>query len=91
MAFSVKIQPAWQATRGYSAGDFVSYQGGLYIATAGNVGVVPTNASYWASYGGGAPGAPGVGVPTGGATGQVLAKKSTTAYDTEWVDILTAW
>lgn len=31
-------------------------------------------------------GAPGVGVPTGGTTGQVLAKKSGTDYDTEWVN-----
>lgn len=31
-------------------------------------------------------GDPGVGVPTGGTTGQVLAKKSNTDYDTEWVD-----
>ena len=28
----------------------------------------------------------GVGVPAGGTTGQVLAKKSATNYDTEWVD-----
>ena len=40
----------------------------------------------------GAPGATGpqgpagVGVPTGGTTGQVLAKKSNTDYDTEWVN-----
>ena len=40
----------------------------------------------------GAPGAPGadgddgVGVPAGGAEGQVLAKKTATDYDTEWVD-----
>ena len=34
----------------------------------------------------GADGAPGVGVPTGGTAGQVLAKVSGTDYDTEWVD-----
>jgi len=33
----------------------------------------------------GLPGAPGVGVPTGGLDGQVLAKASGTDYDTEWV------
>lgn len=32
----------------------------------------------------GADGAPGVGVPTGGTTGQVLVKKTSTNYDTEW-------
>jgi hypothetical protein len=31
-------------------------------------------------------GDPGVGVPTGGTTGQVLAKASDDDYDTEWVD-----
>ena len=31
-------------------------------------------------------GAAGVGVPSGGTTGQVLAKSSATNYDTEWVD-----
>lgn len=34
----------------------------------------------------GADGAPGVGVPTGGSTGQVLAKATNTDYDTEWVN-----
>ena len=31
-------------------------------------------------------GAPGVGVPSGGTTGQVLKKKSGTDYDTEWAN-----
>lgn len=31
-------------------------------------------------------GTPGVGVPTGGETGQVLAKASDDDYDTEWID-----
>jgi len=31
-------------------------------------------------------GEPGVGVPTGGTTGQILAKNSNTNYDTEWVN-----
>lgn len=34
----------------------------------------------------GDPGAPGEGVPTGGTTGQILAKNSNTDYDTEWID-----
>lgn len=34
----------------------------------------------------GAPGQDGVGVPSGGTTGQVLAKASGTDYDTEWVN-----
>lgn len=32
----------------------------------------------------GADGDPGVGVPTGGTTGQVLSKSSNTNYDTQW-------
>lgn len=35
--------------------------------------------------GAGSAGAPGQGVPTGGSSGQVLAKASATDYDTEWV------
>lgn len=34
----------------------------------------------------GSKGDPGVGVPVGGTTGQVLAKDSNSDYDTEWVD-----
>lgn len=34
----------------------------------------------------GAPGAAGEGVPTGGTTGQVLAKESEDNYDTAWID-----
>jgi hypothetical protein len=34
----------------------------------------------------GVDGAPGVGVPAGGASGQVLAKASASDYDTQWVD-----
>jgi hypothetical protein len=34
----------------------------------------------------GPPGPAGQGVPTGGTTGQVLAKNSATNYDTDWVD-----
>lgn len=32
-------------------------------------------------------GIPGIGVPTGGTSGQVLAKASSTPYDTKWVDV----
>lgn len=34
----------------------------------------------------GKPGEAGVGVATGGATGQILAKTSATNYDTQWID-----
>ena len=35
----------------------------------------------------GANGVDGVGVPSGGAGGQILTKKSITDYDTEWTDL----
>lgn len=37
----------------------------------------------------GANGTNGVGVPTGGASGQVLAKASNNNYDTEWISGVT--
>ena len=37
----------------------------------------------------GQPGKNGIGVPAGGITGQVLAKKSDDDYDTEWIDLPT--
>lgn len=36
--------------------------------------------------GGVSPGTPGVGVPAGGTTGQILSKNSNTDFDTEWAD-----
>lgn len=47
----------------------------LYIGDGVSAGGVPVGT-----------GEPGKGVPAGGTTGQVLAKKSNVAYDTEWVD-----
>ena len=35
----------------------------------------------------GTPGAPGVGVPSGGSTGQYLVKASATSYDTAWLTL----
>lgn len=34
----------------------------------------------------GEPGAPGPGVPAGGAAGQILSKKTATDYDAQWID-----
>ena len=51
---------------------------GIYTRTAD--GLVPAIGAA------GEDGADGVGVPAGGAAGQVLAKNSATDYDTEWVD-----
>ena len=51
---------------------------GIYTRTAD--GLVPAIGAA------GEDGADGVGVPAGGAAGQVLAKNSATDYDAEWVD-----
>ncbi len=79
----------------YVTGDVVESGGNAYVSrTDDNTGNDPaTNPDDWGLIAtGGAPGAdgaPGVGVPTGGDTGQVLAKQSGTDYDTEWVDAIT--
>lgn len=39
----------------------------------------------------GRPGTNGQGVPTGGTTGQILAKNSGTNYDTDWITLGAAW
>lgn len=91
---------AYVSASDYAVGDSVSYNGSSYVMFNDSAsGVVPTNTTYWqviANKGDtgatgetgatGAQGDPGVGVPTGGTTGQVLAKNSNTNYDTEWVD-----
>jgi hypothetical protein len=62
--------------------------GEFYIDTVATAIYGPKTAGAWGSPTSliGPAGADGVGVPTGGATGQVLAKASATDYDTEWVD-----
>lgn len=66
-------------------------EGGGVVRVDGMAGVAgptgpagPTGAT-GAAGADGADGADGVGVPTGGTTGQVLAKNSSTNYDTGWV------
>lgn len=80
----------------YSTGDSVSYNGSSYVALQETTGNPPTNTTYWqliaakgdtgATGAAGADGVDGQGVPVGGTTGQVLAKKTNTDYDTEWID-----
>ena len=63
------------------------------IAKTATVGLVDTytitltdSSTYTFDVTNGEDGAPGEGVPEGGATGQILQKKSNTDYDTEWVN-----
>ncbi len=82
---------AYNAGTDYAVGDSVDYQGSSYVMfNDAGAGTLPTNTTYWqvlANKGAtGAQGDPGEGVPTGGTTGQILAKNSDTNYDTEWID-----
>ena len=68
----------------YAVGDAVSYNGSSYVmyvnATAGTL---PTDDTKWMILA--SQGTNGVGVPSGGSTGELLAKASGTNYDTEWI------
>lgn len=55
-------------------------------AMAGPAGADGANGTDGADGADGANGAPGVGVPVGGTTGQILEKASNTDHDTQWAD-----
>jgi len=87
---------------GYNAGDVVRIDSGdLYIAlqSVPQTTAAIDNTSYWQLFmphgatgtngQNGNDGAPGQGVPTGGTTGQVLAKVDGTDYNTAWVNAST--
>ena len=80
---------AWSSATAYVEGDGVDHDGASYVATASTTNDEPP-ASPWqliaAAGVAGADGADGEGVPTGGTTGQILAKNTNTDFDTEWVD-----
>lgn len=84
---------AYNALTNYTVGDSVDYNGSSYVQYVdAPAGTLPTDTTYWqvlANKGNtgttGATGATGPGVPTGGSTGQVLAKINGTDYNTQWV------
>jgi hypothetical protein len=45
---------AWSSATAYSLGDLVTYEGSLYLCATANIDELPTNTSYWDSFGGGA-------------------------------------
>lgn len=55
--------------------------------TSPNVTVANTQANVTIDIGRGLPGDPGVGVPPGGESGQVLAKNTVESFDTDWIDL----
>lgn len=91
----------WTGSTTYRVNEAVFNTGSAYICIkehqSGNSNEPPIGSAwkqYWAVMaekgeagqgGRGADGAPGVGVPVGGTTNQVLAKNSNTDYDTKWV------
>jgi hypothetical protein len=85
-------QGPWDGSADYITGDAVSFDGSSWISLQDdNTGNEPdTSPAFWdlvALHG--SPGIAGVGVPSGGTTGQVLAKASNTDFDDEWVDVVT--
>lgn len=91
---SLALPRAWVSTFNFLSGDVASYQGQLWMAKRDNINVVPLEGADWtllvargtngANGTNGTNGAAGVGVPTGGTTGQVLVKASGTDYATSW-------
>lgn len=85
---------AYNASTDYAVGDSVDYNGSSYVMFAdAAAGTLPTDTTKWqilAEKGdtgsAGTDGTDGEGVPTGGTTGQVLTKSSSTDFDTTWSD-----
>ncbi len=74
----------------YKMGQVIQFDGSSYTSLQdGNIGNQPdTSPLFWGLVAAG--GDPGEGVPTGGTTGQVLAKASNTDFDDEWIDVVAA-
>jgi hypothetical protein len=74
----------------YKQGDAVSFDGSSWISLQdANSGNQPdTSPAFWDIVA--LRGSPGIGVPAGGTTGQVLGKLSNTDYDDGWIDVAAA-
>lgn len=86
----------WISSQTYNKLSIVRSGDASYIAKTTNTGIQPGVTTGWESYwmllnedGGigepGPQGIPGEGVPTGGLSGQVLAKESNDNYDAKWI------
>ncbi len=80
----------WNSSATYILGDTVSSDGSSWISLQDeNTNNLPeTSPLFWDLVA--LHGSPGVGVPAGGTTGQVLAKASDADYDDEWIDVTTS-
>jgi len=76
----------WDSGATYILGDTVSSDGSSWISLQdGNTNHLPeTSPLFWDLVA--LHGSPGIGVPAGGTTGQILAKASNADYDDEWID-----
>lgn len=71
----------------YNHLDWVRYNGKAWVCKADNVtNVTPTEGQTWTVLAEDGEDATAHGIPTGGTTGQVLAKNSNTDYDVTWVN-----
>lgn len=93
---SVVPKGEWNASASYQKLNVVRHNGSSYMAIVPSTNIEPgvsvSSSSYWmllnedGSTGEQGPqGDTGEGVPTGGTTGQVLAKNSDTNYDSKWI------
>lgn len=96
----LSLRGEWDNATDYLKYDSVSYLGATYLALQDGTNHLPTDTDYWQVMSAkgdtgsqgiqgiqglpGNDGADGLGVPAGGATGEVLTKKSGSDNDTEW-------
>lgn len=69
----------------FMVGVCTSYAGATLTVAVTQTSATTGTISNWDISIGGVPGVPGAGFPAGGATGQLLRKKSAVDFDTEWV------
>lgn len=96
----LSLRGEWDNATAYLKYDSVSYLGATYLAIQDGTNHLPTDTDYWQVMSAkgdtgsqgiqgvqgepGNDGADGLGVPAGGATGEVLKKASAADNDTEW-------
>jgi len=90
---SFTFRGEWNDIDYYNVNDVVTFGGESYIAIQSSVVVYPPETTHWtkmvakgADGEDGAQGDAGIGIPTGGTGGQILAKIDDTDYSTEWID-----
>lgn len=82
------VRGDWDENATYDVNDIVAFEGQLFVALEGNTGIDPeeSNSGWLLFIPEGLPGEPGIGIPEGGLTGNILAKQTNDDFDTEWID-----